>query len=159
MPRLIEDLAMMGAPLAGQQRRQDEHAGIGCFLEGKRRQRVGSPAEAAHHMPKAPHGLEGCIEGGTAHGVIDAVETAPARQALHIIPDRFGPVDEDRAQALDDGAAMRRSGRENFRSAGACDLDRHMAYAASTTLDQDGFALANPHAIDQTLPGGDDNGG
>jgi hypothetical protein len=83
MPRLIEDLAMMGAPLAGQQRRQDEHAGIGRFLEGKRRQRMAPPAEAAHHMDNAPHGLEGCIEGGTAHDVIDAVESAPARQALY----------------------------------------------------------------------------
>jgi haloalkane dehalogenase len=82
---------MMPAPLAGQQRRQDEHAGIGCFHEGKRGQRMGPPAEAAHHMPKAPHGLEGCIEGGTAYGVIDAVETAPARPAQHIMaPDLIG---------------------------------------------------------------------
>ena len=98
---------MMSAAFAGQQRWQDEHAGIGRFLEGKRGERMGPPAEAAHHMPKAPHGLEGCIEGGTAYSVIDAVETAPARQAQHVLGDGLSPVDEGRAQALDDGAAMR----------------------------------------------------
>ena len=137
----------MPAPLAGQQRRQDEHAGIGRFLEEKRGERMGPPAEAAHHMPKAPHGLEGCIERGTAYGVIEAVETAPARQAQHVIGDGFSPVDKGRTQALYDGAAMRRSGRESFRSERACELNRDMADAAGTALNQDGFAAGQLQSI------------
>ena len=95
-----------------------------------------SPTQAADHMAESSHGLEGRIEGDTTNGVIDAVETAPTGQTQYIVRDAFGPVNEGRAQAFDDGAAMRRSGSENFRAESACELDRDMADAAGHAVDR-----------------------
>lgn len=108
---------------------------------------MGAPTEAANYMAESTDGLEGRIEGGTANGVIDAVETAPSGEAQDIIRNRFGPLNEGRAKALDDSAAMRGSGRENRCPEGACELERDMTDATGAALDQDGVARTNGHTV------------
>src|SRR5277367_3853994 len=112
-----------------------------------------APAERADNMAEAPDRVERRIEGCAADGVVHDIETASVRVLPDIIFDALASVVDRRgAEALDQGQALRRSGREYLRAERPCDLDRDMADAAGPAMDQNLLAGADTSAIDQPFP-------
>jgi hypothetical protein len=74
---LLQDHAVVGAALAGEQRQEREDAGICRRAERERAERMGAPPEDAHDMAEAADRLERGVERGSAGGIVNEIE-APA---------------------------------------------------------------------------------
>jgi hypothetical protein len=145
--RLAQDLAVMGAALAGQQREQGEHAGVGGGAERQRRERVAAPAEATHHVTEPAHGEERGVEAGPPGGVVDQIEAAATGVAGDVVGDRQRAIDRRGAELLDRRGARRGGHREHAGAGCARDLDRNLADATDAE-DQHALARADRGAID-----------
>jgi len=90
--RLAQDLAVMRAAFAGQQRQQSEDAGIGPCTKREGCQRMRPPTKCADDMSKPADSLEGKIEGLPACGIIDDIEASAAGVPVNVTFDRNLPV-------------------------------------------------------------------
>jgi hypothetical protein len=154
---LRQNLAMVLAAFAGQQRQQREDAGIARRAERQRRQGVRAPAECANDVTEAVHGVEGCIKRLAADRIVDDVEAAPVSEFCDVLLDRhrvtvdWGGAEHRQKFMLGGGIDRKDRCSESARQLhddmtdAACALDQHL--------------LSGPdlRAINQTFPRGDEN--
>ena len=119
---------------------------------------MGAPAKGTEDVTGVPaHGCEGCVDSWASDGVIYDVEPKAICESANVVFNRAGAVvDWSCAEAFDEMFFGRRDGSEHLGSEGTGDLDRHVADAAGA-LDEYRLARTDPGAVDQTLPGGDDD--
>src|SRR3984885_9938082 len=70
---LAQDFYVMRASFSGQHRQKREHPRIARSSKRQRSQGMRAPAECAHDMSKACHGVKGGIESGSSLRVLDDV--------------------------------------------------------------------------------------
>src|SRR5580698_5903888 len=155
--RLAQNISVMRAAFPGQHRQKREHAGIAGSSKRQRSQCVRTPAERTHDMSEAGHRVERSIKYSATDGVVDDVK-APARRIFSdIIVERCFSFDERRAKVFDIGLALAGAGGKHFRVERARELDGNMTDAAGAAMNQDLLPGTNLSAIDQPLPGGDED--
>src|SRR5579863_5417261 len=108
-------------------------------------------------MSEACYCVERGIEYGAAHGVVDDVKAPPRRISCDVIVERCFPVDERRTEVLDIGLVLAGAGGEHLRVERARELDGHVTDAARAAMNQDLLPGTNMSAIDEPLPGGDED--
>src|ERR1700677_5405752 len=117
-----QDLAVVSATFAGQQRQQRENAGVAGRPEREWRQRMRAPPERADHMAEAPHHREGGIERGPAGGVKHDVKTLISGLSRHNGSRWLFPVHESCPKSLYNFSGRRGAGRKRRRASCASDL-------------------------------------
>src|SRR5262249_27267536 len=121
----------------------------------ERSQRVRPPAEAAQDMAGVPlHRLKRGIQCCATNGVIDDIEPFASGVSGNIFFDRYRAiVDRSSAEVFDDALLVGRTSGESFCPEGARKLNRDMADAASSCMDE--YFLIHVHlcTVDETLPG------
>jgi hypothetical protein len=102
------------------------------------------------------HSREGVVQDSAADGVEDDVEALAAGMRGHVLLHlRGGVVDRGGTELAHDRGVGGRGGGEDLGAAGAGDLHRDVADAASAAVHEDLVARADLGPVHQSLPGGD----
>src|SRR5262249_56699245 len=106
----------------------------------------------------ALHRHKRSIQCCTTNGVIDDVETFAAGVSGNVFFDRYRAIVDGRStEVFDDAFFIERNRGKNFCSAGSRKLDRDMADATSSCMDEHSLTDLHLCTVDEPLPGSNGN--
>src|SRR5215831_13426855 len=114
-----------------------------------------APSKATDHMAGIGlDGLEGRVNGCSAHSVVNDIEALTVRVERDVLRRRKRAIiNADRAEPLNDVRLFGRHSSEDFGAQALRELNGDMSHAPGTRMDKYLLPLAHMGLINQSLPG------
>src|ERR1700722_19928714 len=116
-----------------------------------------SPAQGAHDMTEARYSREGRVEGRTANGVENHLESLAGGMSIDVVRHSIlRIVDERSPEPFDSVPVPLRARGKYLGSQGQGKLNGDVPYTARSTVDQHSLVGLNGGSIHEPFPGGDE---
>src|SRR5215475_8891966 len=115
-----------------------------------------APSKATDYMAGIrPDGFEGCVNGCSAHSVINDIEALTFRVQRDVLRRRKRMIiNADGAEPPNNVLLFGRHSSEDIGAKALCELNCDMSHAPGARMDEHSLPLAHMRLINQSLPGG-----